>query len=96
MHMLMTCFPDDAFDVPMLDQPADIRSEAYYVNMMTVWLFAEALVKQWDAVLPYIEGQRLDRWTHNKAIQKAVESYRITDEQKAYLKSLKTKQAGMK
>ena len=91
MHMLMTYFLDDAFDVSMLDQSATLRSEEYYVNMMTAWLFAEALVRQWDATLPYIEGQRLDKWTHNKAIQKAIESYRLTDEQKATLKSLKTK-----
>lgn len=91
MHMLMTYFLDDAFDVSMLDQSAALRSEEYYVNMMTAWLFAEALVRQWDATLPYIKGQRLDKWTHNKAIQKAIESYRLTDEQKATLKSLKTK-----
>ena len=91
MHMLMTYFLDDAFDVSMLDQSATLRSEEYYVNMMTAWLFAEALVRQWDATLPYIEGQRLDKWTHNKAIQKAIESYRLTDAQKACLKSLKTK-----
>ena len=91
MHMLMTYFLDGAFDVSMLEQPATLRSEEYYVNMMTAWLFAEALVKQWDATLPYIVEQRLDKWTHNKAIQKAIESYRLTDEQKAYLKSLKTK-----
>ena len=57
--------------------------------MMTAWYFATALAKQYEAVLPYIENHRLDTWTHNKAIQKAVESYRITPEQKAYLKTLK-------
>ena len=91
LHMLMTYFLDDLFDASMLSQPADLRSDEYYVNMMTAWLFAEALVKQWDATIPYIEGKRLDKWTHNKAIQKAIESYRITDEQKTYLKSLKIK-----
>lgn len=91
MHMLMTYFLDGAFDVSMLEQPATLRSEEYYVNMMTAWLFAEALVKQWDATLPYIVEQRLDKWTHNKAIQKAIESYRLSDEQKTYLKSLKIK-----
>lgn len=91
MHMLMTYFLDEKFDAAMLSQPADLRSDEYYVNMMTAWLFAEALAKQWDATIPYIEGKRLDQWTHNKAIQKAIESYRITDEQKAYLKSLKMK-----
>jgi hypothetical protein len=61
--------------------------------MMTAWYFATALAKQYESVLPYIEGKKLDTWTHNKAIQKAVESYRITDEQKAYLKSLKVKKS---
>ena len=89
MHMLMTYFLGDAFDESLLAQPADLRSEEYYVNMMTAWLFAEALVKQWEAALPYLENRRLDRWTHNKAIQKAVESYRLTDEQKTYLRSLR-------
>ena len=59
--------------------------------MMTAWYFATALSKQYDAVLPYLEQKRLDTWTHNKTIQKAVESYRITPEQKAYLKKLKIK-----
>ncbi len=89
MHMLMTYFLDEEFDEALLSQPADLRSDEYYVNMMTAWLFAEALTRQWDAVIPYIEGKRLDKWTHNKAIQKAIESYRITDEQKTYLKTLK-------
>ncbi len=91
LHMLMTYFLDGEFDVSMLSQPADLRSDEYYVNMMTAWLFAEALAKQWNAAIPYIEGKRLDKWTHNKAIQKAIESYRITEEQKTYLKSLKIK-----
>ena len=70
---------------------AKIRSDEYYINMMIAWYFATALAKQYDAVIPYIEENRLDAWTHNKAIQKSVESYRITDEQKEYLKSLKVK-----
>ena len=89
MHMLMTHFLDDAFDESLLSQPADLRSEEYYVNMMTAWLFAEALTKQWEAAIAYIEERRLDKWTHNKAIQKAIESYRITDKQKEYLRSLR-------
>ena len=89
--MLMTHFLGDAFDESLLSQPADLRSEEYYVKMMTAWLFAEALAKQWDATIPFIEGKRLDRWTHNKAIQKAIESYRITEEQKVYLRSLKVR-----
>jgi hypothetical protein len=57
--------------------------------MMVAWFFATALAKQYEATLPFIEKQKLDSWTHNKTIQKAIESYRITDEQKAYLKTLK-------
>ena len=70
---------------------AEIRSDEYYINMMRAWYFATALSKQYDAVLPIIQGKMLDVWTHNKAIQKAIESYRITDEQKAHLKTLKIK-----
>ena len=72
-----------------LEMPAAVRSEKYYVNMMTAWFFATALAKQWDAAIPYLEQNRLDVWTHNKTIQKARESYRITTEQKEYLKRLK-------
>ena len=87
--MLMEHFLDEDFDPKYPELVADLRSEEYYVNMMIAWYFATALAKQYDAVLPYIENRRLDTWTHNKAIQKSVESYRITPEQKEYLKSLK-------
>ena len=70
---------------------ASVRSEEYYINMMIAWYFATALAKQYDAVLPFITEKRLDDWTHNKAIQKCVESDRITPEQKEYLKTLKVK-----
>ena len=70
---------------------AAIESDEYYVNMMRAWYFATALAKQYDAVIPYIEENRLDKWTHNKTIQKAVESYRITPEQKEYLRGLRIK-----
>ena len=89
--MLMCLYLDDAFLPEYLDWVAAIRSNEYYVNMMTAWFFATALAKQYDAALPYIEERRLAPWTHNKAIQKAVESYRIADAQKAYLRSLKVK-----
>lgn len=89
--MLMQHFLDEDFAVKYADQVAAIRSEEYYINMMIAWYFATALAKQYDAVLPFIEEKRLDVWTHNKAIQKAVESYRITPEQKEYLKTLKIK-----
>ena len=87
--MLMEHYLDEDFDMAYPETVAGIRSEEYYVNMMTAWYFATALAKQYDAVLPFIENCRLDTWTHNKAIQKAVESYRITPEQKEYLKTLK-------
>ena len=70
---------------------AAITEKEYYVNMMIAWYFATALAKQYDASLPFIQEHRLEPWTHNKAIQKAIESYRISDEQKAYLRSLKGK-----
>ena len=66
------------------------ENEDYYLKMMVAWYFATALAKQYDAVIPFIEDHKLEPWTHNKAIQKAVESYRITPEQKAYLRTLKT------
>ena len=72
-----------------LEIPAEIISEEYYVNMMVAWFFATALAKQWDKTISYIEENRLGQWVHNKTIQKARESYRITEEQKEYLKSLK-------
>ncbi len=89
--MLMEHFLDEDFDIAYPEMVAHVRSEEYYVNMMIAWYFATALAKQYEAVLPFIEERRLDPWTHNKAIQKSVESYRITAEQKAYLKSLKVK-----
>ena len=88
--MLMQHFLDENFDTKYVDMVAEIRSKEYYINMMIAWYFATALAKQYESVLPYIEKKRLDSWTHNKAIQKSVESYRITDEQKKYLKSMKT------
>ena len=83
---LMRFFLDGEFDPVHLEWVANLRSEEYYVKMMAAWYFATALAKQYDAALPYIENCRLDDWTHNKAIQKAAESYRITPEQKEYLK----------
>ena len=87
--MLMQHFLDEKFDPKYPDMVAAVKSEEYYINMMIAWYFATALAKQYDAILPYLEGRKLDPWTHNKAIQKSVESYRITAEQKAYLKTLK-------
>ncbi len=89
--MLMQHFLEERFDTKFADMVAELRSEEYYVNMMIAWYFATALAKQYELVLPYLEEKRLDAWVHNKAIQKSVESYRITEEQKAYLKTLKTR-----
>ena len=89
--MLMQHYLDDGFKTDYPEIVSSIHSDEYYINMMIAWYFATALAKQYDLVLPYIQNQRLDIWTHNKAIQKALERYRITDEQKIYLKSLKRK-----
>ena len=91
VNMLMKYFLDEAFSPEYPALVASIQSEEYYVKMVVAWYFATALAKQYDAVLPYIEEHRLDAWTHNKTIQKAVESYRILPEQKLYLKTLKCK-----
>ena len=91
--MLMEHYLDEDYAPAYPEMAAGVRSEEYYVRMMTAWYFATALAKQYDSVLPFIEQRRLDAWTHNKAIQKAAESYRITPEQKEYLKSLKIRKA---
>lgn len=88
---LMNYFLDARFDPCYLKKVAAVRSDEYYVNMMIAWYFATALAKQYEAALPYIENRRLDQWTHNKAIQKAIESYRVTDEHKVYLRTLRWK-----
>ncbi|MBR2995751.1 MAG: DNA alkylation repair protein [Lachnospiraceae bacterium] len=92
--MLMQHFLDEDVDPAYPGLAAGIRSEEYYVKMMIAWYFATALAKQYETVLPYLENQRLDAWTHNKAIQKAIESYRITPEQKEYLRTLKIRRDG--
>jgi 3-methyladenine DNA glycosylase AlkD len=89
--MLMQHYLDDEFDIGYAEMVQEVKSEEYYINMMIAWYFATALAKQYDNILPVLEQNRLDVWTHNKVIQKAVESYRIMPEQKAYLKSLKRK-----
>ena len=89
IKMLMDHFLSEDFDPEYLSQVSIIESKEYYVNMMRAWFFATALAKQYEAALPYLEENRLDRWTHNKTIQKAAESYRISPEQKAVLKTLR-------
>ena len=89
MEMLMLHYLDEDFKPEYLEWLTEIHSHEYYVNMMLAWYFATALAKQWEATLPYIENHRLDKWVHNKTIRKAIESFRVMDEQKAYLRTLK-------
>ena len=91
IETLMSHYLDEDFKAEYLEIPASVRSEEYYVKMMVAWFFATALAMQWDQAIPYIEQRRLAPWTHNKTIQKAIESYRITPEQKEYLRTLKIK-----
>ena len=91
--MLMQHFLDARFDPAYADRVAAIRSEEYYVRMMVAWYFATALAKQYDRILPCLEERRLDPWTHNKAIQKSLESFRISPEHKAYLRTLKIRRS---
>jgi len=87
----MDHFLNEDFKKEYIDMVADVRSEEYYINMMIAWYFATALAKQYDATISYIENPCLEKWTHNKAIQKAIESYRISPGQKEYLRALKIK-----
>ncbi len=89
MGMLMQHFLDERFEARFPAMVAAVQSEEYYINMMIAWYFATALAKQWDAVLPYLTERRLPEWVHRKTIQKAVESYRIPEERKAFLKGLR-------
>ena len=87
--MLMRWYLGDAFRPEFLDWAASLRSEEYYVNMMVAWFFATALAKQYPAALPYLRDRRLSPWVHKKAIQKAIESCRLTDAQKAELRAMR-------
>jgi 3-methyladenine DNA glycosylase AlkD len=89
MGVMMRLFLDEDFKEEYIQLVAGVKSEEYYVNMMIAWFMATALAKQWDAAIPYIQEHRLSEWVHRKSIQKAVESYRITPEQKDYLKGLR-------
>lgn len=89
--MLMSHFLDEDFDEKYLARVSKIESDEYYINMMIAWYFATALAKQWSATVPYLEEHKLSKWVHNKTIQKAIESYRITTEQKNHLRTLKRK-----
>ena len=87
--MLMIHYLDKDFKPEYLELPCEVDSEEYYVKMMVAWYYATALAKQWDMTIPYIEEHRLPEWIHKKTIQKACESYRITDAQKTYLRGLR-------
>lgn len=89
IEMLMKYFLDEDFKEEFLEIPAEITSNEYYINMMIAWYFATALAKQWEAAFQIIKKNRLPKWTHNKTIQKAIESYRISDEHKEILRKLK-------
>ncbi len=89
IRQLMDYFLDADFKEAYLDEVAQIHSKSYYVQTMMAWYFATALAKQYDAALPYLVEQRLQKEVHNRTIQKAVESRRIPGERKTYLKSLK-------
>lgn len=91
VNMLMKFYLDDNFKKEYLQKVAEIESDEYYVKMVQAWYFATALAKQWDSAVLYLTENKLDEWVHNKTIQKAVESYRISPEQKEYLKKLKRK-----
>lgn len=88
---LMKFFMDERLDKKHLNLLLSIKSDEYYINMAIAWYLATALSSRWDLVIPYIENQKFSKWVHNKAIQKANESYRITKDQKEYLKTLKVK-----
>lgn len=89
INLLMSFYLDENFDEDYLMIVANVRSNEYYINMMRAWYFATALAKRYKETLTYIENNRLDTWTHNKTIQKAIESLRISREQKEYLRTLK-------
>lgn len=89
IDMLMTHYLDDDFKEEYLKIPAKVKNEEYYVKMMVAWFYATALAKQWDSAITYIENKKLSPWIHNKTIQKACESFRISEKQKNYLKEMR-------
>lgn len=91
IKMLMSFYLDEDFKEEYLEIPASVHSDEYYIQMMIAWFYATALAKKWDETIKYLENNKLDTWVHNKTIQKARESFRITDKQKEYLNTLKRK-----
>ena len=92
IRMLMNEYLGNDFNKDYLEIVSNVKGEDYYLKMMVAWYFATALAKQYDETIKYIENKKLDEWTHNKAIQKALESYRVSNEHKEYLKGLKRKE----
>ena len=88
---LMSNYLDEYFEEKMLDWLVKLKWEDYYVKMAIAWYFSTALVKQYEITIKVLEEKRLEKWVHNKSIQKALESYRIDEEKKAYLRTLKIK-----
>ena len=86
INLLMSFYLDENFKEEYLKRVADVKSDEYYINMMRAWYFATALAKKWESTIPYIENNLLDKWTHKKTIRKAIESFRISKEQKEYLR----------
>lgn len=91
IRMLMNEFLGDDFREEYLEWVASKTGDAYYLRMMVAWYFATALAKQYDKSVVYLEKHRLDAWTHRKAIQKAVESFRVSEEHKTYLRTLRSR-----
>ncbi len=89
IKMLMDFFLGENFTAECAERVCSVSRDEYYVKMMVAWYFATALAENYDETVSYIENRRLEKWTHNKAIQQAIESYRITDEQKKYLRTLR-------
>ena len=89
IRMLMNEFLGEDFKPEYLEWVAEVRGEDHYIKMMVAWYFATALAKRYDESIVYIENRRLEPWTHKKAIQKAIESFRVSDEHKEYLKTLR-------
>ena len=89
IRMLMNEYLDDDFKEEYLKLVANVNGDDYYLKMMVAWYFATALAKRYEETISYLENHELSNWIHKKAIQKAIESYRVTDEHKKYLKSIK-------
>ncbi len=89
IRILMNEFLGEDFSSEYLELVAAVKGDDYYIKMMVAWFFATALAKRYDETIAFIEGRRLEEWTHKKTIQKAVESYRVSDEHKEYLKTLR-------